>query len=265
VSCLAEQAKILFAEAEENNLGAKALQARWDRWSTCSLCEQYYHGVVYCALSWACWKTYVGRPEGDQARRLAINQLGAGLHNAGHHADALSVKEAELAMERRLGAPEGSILATQGNLANTYEMLGRDEEAMLLRRDVYSGFLRINGMEHQNTLRAANNYAATLTDLKRFEEIKSLMRRQIPVARRVLGGNDEITLRMRWNYVVALYKDASATLDDLCEAVETLEEMERTARRVLGGAHPTATGIESTLRKARAALRARETPPPGSA
>jgi hypothetical protein len=65
--------------------------------------------------------------------------------------------------------------------------------------------------------------------------------------------------------VVALYKDASATLDDLCEAVETLEEMERTTRRVLGGAHPTTTGIESTLRKARAILRARETPPPGSA
>ena len=69
VSCLAEQAKILVAEAEENNLGAKALNERWERWYTCSLCEQHYHGVVRCALGWACWKTYVGRPETNQIRR----------------------------------------------------------------------------------------------------------------------------------------------------------------------------------------------------
>ena len=51
------------------------------------------------------------------------------------------------------------------------------------------------------------------------------------------------------------------TLDDLCEAVNTLEEIERTARRVLGGAHPDTMRIEGSLREVRAALRARETPP----
>ena len=79
VSCLAEQAKILVAEAEENNLPEKHV---WARWYKCSLCEQDYHGVVYCALGWACWKTYVGRPEGDWARRLAMTSLGGGLHAA---------------------------------------------------------------------------------------------------------------------------------------------------------------------------------------
>jgi hypothetical protein len=117
VSCLAEQAKILVAEALENNLGAKALIARWERWETCSLCKQEYHGVVACALGWACW-------------------IGDG-----------------------------------------------------------------------------------------------------------------------------------ATLDDLREAVATLEDTARIARRVLGGSHPTTSGIEGTLRKSREALRARETPssPSGSA
>ena len=33
VSCLAEQAKILFAEAEENNLDLKVKNARWRRWT----------------------------------------------------------------------------------------------------------------------------------------------------------------------------------------------------------------------------------------
>ena len=58
----------------------------------------------------------------------------------------------------------------------------------------------------------------------------------------------------------ALYSDGGAALDDLREAVTTLEETERTARRVLGGAHPTTSAIEEPLQHARARLRAYETP-----
>ena len=54
--------------------------------------------------------------------------------------------------------------------------------------------------------------------------------------------------------------NTDATLNDLREAVTTLEETERTARRVLGGDHPLAAAIEYDLQNARAALRARETP-----
>ena len=59
--------------------------------------------------------------------------------------------------------------------------------------------------------------------------------------------------------------DPAATLDDLREAVERLEDTARTSRRVLGGAHPLTKGFESELRDARAALRARETPPASQA
>ena len=59
------------------------------------------------------------------------------------------------------------------------------------------------------------------------------------------------------------YEDPGATLDDLRDAVTTLEDTARIARRVFGGAHPTTTGIERRLRNARAVLRARETPSPG--
>ena len=61
---------------------------------------------------------------------------------------------------------------------------------------------------------------------------------------------------MRCNYARALFRDPSATLDDLREAVTTLEDTARIARRVLGGAHPDVLGIEESLRKARASLRA---------
>ena len=133
-------------------------------------------------------------------------------------------------------------------------------------RDVYSGRLKLLGEEHGDTLQAANNYAVGLVSLQRFEEAKSLMRKMMPVARRVLGEGHNLTLRMRLGYAMALYKDPDATLDDLREAVTTFEEVERIARRVFGGTHPLTVEIEDELRDARAALlRARETPTPGSA
>jgi len=69
---------------------------------------------------------------------------------------------------------------------------------------------------------------------------------------------------MRWIYAENLYINDRATLDDLREAVTTLEELERTARRVFGVAHPLTAGLGRELRNARAALRTRETPSPGS-
>ena len=190
-----------------------------------------------------------------------MTQLGNGLFEAGHYDDSLSVMEAELATLQRIGAPEEQILVTQGNLAGLYGQLGRLEGALLMQRDTYAGRLKLNGEEHQSTLRAALNYASSLSELQRFEEAKSLLRKKIPVARRVLGGKDRLTLKMRWTYAQSLYLDAGATLDDLREAVTTLEDVEQTARRVLGGANPNTVRIEHSLRNARAELRARDTPP----
>jgi hypothetical protein len=262
VSCLAEQAKILREEAEYNNLDDEALDSRWARWYSCSLCEQKYYGVVRCALGWACWKTYLGRPEGNDARLGAIRQLGNGLFDAYHHEDALSVQEAELSMHRRLGFSEDNILVVQGNLANAYSALERFEQALLLQRDVYLGTLKHRGNQHEETFRAANNYSNALLDLKRFKETKALLRKMIPVVRRVLGESHEITLQMRWNYGEALRRDSGSTLDDVREAVTSLEDAERTARRVLGGAHPNTCLMAESLENARALLRAYEPSPP---
>ncbi len=84
----------------------------------------------------------------------------------------------------------------------------------------------------------------------------------MPVARRTLGEGNALTLAMRWSYAAALPNDEGATLDDLREALNTLEEIEPTARRVFGGAHPTTMQMVQDLQKVRAILRARETQPP---
>ena len=180
--------------------------------------------------------------------------LGNGLHEVACDEGALSVREATLSTLRRLGASEENKLIVQSNLANTYRALGRDEQALRLRREVYYGTLRLHGEEHRDSLREANNYAVDLCDLQRHAEAKSLLRKQLPVARRVLGDDDISTLRMRMTYGRALYKDDGATLDDLREAVTTLEEIERTARRVFGGTHPLTRKIEDRLRESRFAL-----------
>ena len=114
--------------------------------------------------------------------------------------------------------------------------------------------------QERETNKAVVNYALTLHELKRFEDVKALLRKLLPVARRVVGEGHDITLRMRINYGMALYADTSATLDDLREAVTTLEETARTGRRVLGGTHPLVGAFDKALRCARAVLATRETP-----
>ena len=111
------------------------------------------------------------------------------------------------------------------------------------------------------TFIGAQNYASSLVTLKRFKEAKSLLRESRPLARRILGEAD-ITLRMGKIYARALFGDPDATLDDFREAVTTLEEIERTARRVFGGAHPLTSAIKQDLQTSRELLDARETQPP---
>ena len=103
---------------------------------------------------------------------------------------------------------------------------------------------------------AANNYTTSLLALERYQEAKTLLRRTVPVARRVLGEGHRLALKIRWLYARVLFTDPGSTLDDLRETVATLEEVEQTARRVLGGANPLTAGIEHHLQKSRAALRA---------
>ena len=56
----------------------------------------------------------------------------------------------------------------------------------------------------------------------------------------------------RWNYAGAICNDTTATLAELREAVNTLEEVERTARRVLGGSviHQVHGAFEDLIRGA---------------
>ena len=59
---------------------------------------------------------------------------------------------------------------------------------------------------------AANNYVVSLLDQQRYAEAKSLMRKTMPVARRVLGESHDVTLKVRWLRAVALCNDPSGSV-----------------------------------------------------
>ena len=136
---------------------------------------------------------------------------------------------------------------------------------MRLQQDVYSGTLRLEGEESRNTLLEANNYALNLHHMRRFEEVRSLLRKTMPVARRVLGELHRLALKMRWLYARALYMDKGVSLDDRREAVATLESVANSWKRVFGQAHPETPMVQGALKHARGALAERLAASVGSA
>ena len=264
VSCLAEQAKILMDEAEENNL-IKKCSERWHRWHTCSLCEQDYHGAVKCALGWACWKAYVGRPKDtDRSRGLSMSLLASGLGQVGRQRERLNVLEVQMEMVRRLGASDAMISEITTNLANCYSQLGRHAEALELRRQVYDlDVANSDGLPRKNIFISALNLATSFHASGRVAEAITLLRKTVPEATCVIGAGDEVTIMICMT--LGDYLIRSDRLEEVEEAAALLEQTIGTAQRVLGGDHPTTRGIQSNLsHAARSFLATHGGLPPGA-
>ena len=85
-----------------------------------------------------------------------------------------------------------------------------------------------------NTFINAFNLAGSPRKTKRFSEMKSFLRKQLPRARRALGAEDHVGLDLRRNDAASLCLADGASRNDVVEAVKILEELSSTARRVLG-------------------------------
>ena len=67
------------------------------------------------------------------------------------------------------------------------------------------------------------------------------------------------TIRLRWSYGLFLFRSPDATLDDIREAVATMEETYGTVERVFGAEHSYTREMDpKDIRFAQAELRARE-------
>ena len=157
---------------------------------------------------------------------------------------------------RHGGSVKYDILCVQSNLASLYDNLGRSESASRLRRDVYSGLLKLNGEESIETLQRPKITRCPLLIGSAWKKPRRCCR-TVPVAVLLLGENHDLTLRMRATYARALYDDPNATLDNLrepCRRSRTRSGL-RAACSVARTGRPTWIGKICKPRDPRLALR----------
>ena len=216
----------------------------------CGLCEQQHHGVVRCALGWACWKTYAGRPEEDDVWSLAMSALGSALASNNKFDEGLVVYEALLAVEQREPGMNTRIPDVQGALASIYGRLGDTERALEMHRAVFSAKLKHPSKNIKGFVVTIQNLADSLMELGRFAEARDFLKSQIsilqqfpskyPEMKSLMGSDSEYMLILRETYTRTLFerRDPAPTNDDLREAIVILEDLVRRTRRVFGAGHP---------------------------
>ena len=82
-------------------------------------------------------------------------------------------------------------------------------------------------------------------------EAKELLRKVLPLSRRVQGDDDLQTLKMQLTYGDCLATALDATPEDFLEAEKLLDTVERRYRRIFGENHPFTTQCQDRLRRAR--------------
>ena len=271
VSCLAKQAKILCDEAEEVDWDDEGHNASWPKWTTCGLCKQDYHGVVCAALGWACWKAYVGLPEGDDMRCAALSTLSRSIH----HIPGMSViciHQANLDSVRRFMSDddEDDLLRAQTHLAQAYENVGRTSEALALHREIYAKTKELvdegEDLVH-DLINTVSGLSSTLMEAGRFREARTLLHEHLTVASDSLGVDHVETLYIHLYYADSLiYEDddhGEETDDeqdrkDFLEAERIAADVLCRAERIYGSHHPGTLYARDILEDAREELAAQE-------
>ena len=87
-----------------------------------------------------------------------------------------------------------------------------------------------------------------------YKEAKSLLHKHIPVARRALGNEHDLTLDLRNLFARAIYRDTNSSRVHVHEALAIAEDVLRTTQRVFGTSHPYSRGSRKDLESARMRL-----------
>ena len=184
--------------------------------------------------------------------------------------EALPMLEACLALRRRYWPRSvGMILSAQTNIASCLSALGRHDEALVLKREVYARRVATRGISHLDTIFTASNIVASMLSLELWDEAKSLGRDHLlPVARQSLGADHDETLKINHRLAAALVDHPESTRDhprfestpiragqktdlntgdDLLEAETIMQDVVQRRRRVFGPAHPDTRFAEGAL------------------
>ena len=94
---------------------------------------------------------------------------------------------------------------------------------------------------------AALNLSTSLVDTGNYAEARAFTRKQMELAKRVLGSDHPTTLDFQWGYARAFYLDKDVTAEQLAEPVAALEMALKIAQRVLGREHPSTRNYRREL------------------
>ena len=123
--------------------------------------------------------------------------------------------EANLALNRRYWShDERGILNAQDSLGSCLAAVGRDDEAIALRREVFARSETVWGVSEQSIVTGLN-LSISLMRQGLWNEIKSFLRDQLPVARQTLGADADLTLKLQKVLAGALCDDPDHTRTDL--------------------------------------------------
>ena len=140
------------------------------------------------------------------------------------------------------------LIPIQSNIACTLLRLDRSAEALEIMRGNHASESAIHGRAHPNTLCGALNLASSLHRTKRHVEARDFIRENLPIVDGELGQDSEFAIKFRLILSQALWQNDDASLGDVKEAGEILEDICPRIRRVFGATHPITLGAASDLR-----------------
>ena len=148
---------------------------------------------------------------------------------------AMQLGLAEALWARLKGRPaeDEDRLCAQNNRAIAYYEAGRLAEAEPLFRDVLATRQRVDGPNHENTLRTAGNVGNVLLDQGKDSAAEAVYRNTLERKRATLGPEHESTLCTAGNLAVTLQKQRK-----YAEAEPVLRDTLAIQQRVLGEEHP---------------------------
>ena len=250
LSCLVREAHVVG----EDELQQHNRDKLWIKWAECGLCHQRYHGAVARAMAWACWKTYVSRPEGDAMRGYALNVLTIA-HMAVRAEEALCSATAYRSWCCRFDPM--NVICAEENLAIVYKNLGRYEEAIPIMQQLRAAKLRrLRGSENEDSVNSLLNLAESLGGSGRYEEAIQLLSAERPAACRALGSDHSLCLSLAQvvGGVHYFHGKESGDATELLAACTVLRDAILRSRRTLGPHHPHTSAAENTFVMAMEAL-----------
>jgi len=171
---------------------------------------------------------------------MAIIQVGRALSAVNNFEDAFVVEKAALEYYEHV-APDyvENIITLRGNMAVSLSRLGREEESLSIKRECYQYLVHHEGKTSERAMFQAYNIAVSLAHLQKNTEAISLMREQLPLVKRVLDNDHELTLKFQKLYAKTLFAPPDGPWsEEKVRARGLMEAFTRSARRVLGPAHP---------------------------